>query len=135
MEKGFSLEKEIEEHVTVMADPGVIKQVIINLLNNAIKFSVTRKEIVVRLKKENDMVMIQVEDKGIGIPDDQMDLIFQPFYRVGQKNSEDISGTGLGLSVVKEIVDAHQGKIRVESKLNEGSTFTILLKSTQGNSV
>ncbi|MCK5691440.1 MAG: GHKL domain-containing protein [Bacteroidales bacterium] len=134
-EKNFTLVKEIEDDVTAMVDQGALTQAIINLLNNAIKFSRNRKEIIVRLEKDQEMVLIQVEDKGIGIPDDQIDLIFQPFHRVGQKNSEDISGTGLGLSVVKEIVDAHQGKIRVESQVNEGSTFTILLKSTQENSV
>lgn len=133
-EKNFTLVKEIEEHVTAMADPGALTQAIINLLNNAIKFSRNRKEIIVSLKKDEEMILIQVEDKGIGIPDDQKELIFHPFYRVGQKNSEDISGTGLGLSVVKEIVEAHQGKIRVESQLNKGSTFTILFKSTQENS-
>ena len=133
-EKNFTLVKEIEDDVTAMVDQGALTQAIINLLNNAIKFSRNRKEIIVRLEKDQEMVLIQVEDKGIGIPDDQKDLIFQPFYRVGQKNSEDISGTGLGLSVVKEIVDAHQGKIRVESQVNEGSTFTILFKSTQENS-
>ena len=134
VEKKFILVKEIEEHVTTMADRGAIKQVIINLLNNAIKFSMNRKEITVRLKKENEMVMIQVADKGIGIPEDQREMIFQPFYRVGQKKAEDISGTGLGLSVVKEIVKAHQGTIQVDSQLDKGSTFTILLKSTQENS-
>ena len=87
-----------------------------------------------RLKKDNETIMIQVEDRGIGIPDDQKDLIFQPFYRVGQKNAEDISGTGLGLSVVKEIVEAHHGKILVESHLNEGSKFTIVLNTTRENS-
>ncbi|TFH27395.1 MAG: HAMP domain-containing histidine kinase, partial [Bacteroidia bacterium] len=106
VEKNFTLEKEMENPVTAMADPAALKQAIINLLNNAIKFSVKRKEIAVRLKKEGEMVLLQVEDKGIGIPEDQQELIFQPFYRVGQKNSEDISGTGLGLSVVKEIVEA-----------------------------
>ncbi len=111
VEKEFILVKEIEENVTAMADPVALKQAIINLLNNAIKFSVNRKEIEVRLKKEREMIMIQVEDKGIGIPDDQKEMIFQAFYRVGQKNAEDISGTGLGLSVVKEIVEAHHGKI------------------------
>lgn len=133
VEKGFSLVKEIEDPVLTMADPVALKQAIINLLNNAIKFSVKRKEIVVRLKKEGEMVLLQVEDKGIGIPEDQKELIFQAFYRVGQKNSEDISGTGLGLSVVKEIVEAHHGTIKVESQLNKGSTFTILFKAIQEN--
>lgn len=135
VEKNFVLVKEIEEHVTSIADREALKQAIINLLNNAIKFSIKKKEICVRLKKEHEMVMIQVEDKGIGIPEDQREIVFQPFYRVGQKNAEDISGTGLGLSVVKEIVEAHRGKILVDSQLNKGSTFTILFKSTLENSV
>lgn len=129
VEKNFTLVKEIEDPVMALADPVALKQAIINLLNNAIKFSMKQKEITVRLKNEGEMVNLQVEDKGIGIPEDQKELIFQAFYRVGQKNSEDISGTGLGLSVVKEIVEAHQGSIQVESKLNQGSTFTILLKA------
>ena len=92
-----------------------------------------RKEITVRLKREGESILIQVEDKGIGIPDDQQELIFQAFYRVGQKNSEDISGTGLGLSVVKETVEAHHGTVNVESQLNEGSTFTVLFNANHEN--
>lgn len=129
VEKQFSLVKEIEDKVFVKADPAALKQAIINLLNNAIKFSVDRKEIFVRLKKGPEYILIQVEDRGIGIPDDQKDLIFQPFYRVGQRHAEDISGTGLGLSVVKEIVDAHHGTISLNSRINEGSCFTIQLKT------
>jgi two-component system phosphate regulon sensor histidine kinase PhoR len=133
VEKKFTLIKEIEDHIIAMVDQGALTQAIINLLNNAIKFSRNTKEIIVRLEKDQEMVLIQVEDKGIGIPDDQIDLIFQPFHRVGQKNSEDISGTGLGLSVVKEIVEAHHGKIMVDSRLDEGSRFTILINATQEN--
>ncbi len=135
VEKKFTLVKEIDDGVTAIADPGALKQAIINLLNNAIKFSRSRKEILVSLKKEGEMILIQVKDKGIGIPENQKDLIFQPFYRVEQKSAEEISGTGLGLSVVKDVVKAHHGKIKVESQLNEGSSFTILFKSTQENSV
>ncbi len=133
-EKKFTLIREIDDEVTATVDPAALKQAIINLLNNAIKFSRSRKEILVSLKKEEEMILIQVEDKGIGIPEDQKELIFQPFYRVEQKNAEEISGTGLGLSVVKDIVTAHHGKIKVESRLNEGSTFTIRFKSTLENS-
>ena len=82
---------------------------------------------------EDKHILIQVEDKGIGIPDDQKDIIFKPFYRVSQKHAEDISGTGLGLSVVKEIVEAHQGEITVESHLNEGSSFTIWINTNLEN--
>jgi signal transduction histidine kinase len=131
VEKGFNLQTKMENNITAKADPDALKQAIINLLSNAIKFSRYRKEIMVGLKIENGAVMIEVEDKGIGIPDDQKDLIFKAFYRVGQKDAEDISGTGLGLTVVKEIVEAHHGKILVESQLNEGSKFTIILNSPE----
>jgi two-component system phosphate regulon sensor histidine kinase PhoR len=133
VEKNFKLLKEIEGNVIATADPSALKQAIINLLNNAIKFSVNRKEIAVRLKIEHKHILIQVEDRGIGIPNDQKDLIFQPFYRVGQEHAEDISGTGLGLSVVKEIMDAHHGDIMVDSRLNEGSCFTIRINANPEN--
>jgi signal transduction histidine kinase len=133
-EKGFNLQTRIEDNITVMADPESFKQAIINLLSNAIKFSRNRKEIFVGLKKENGSVVLEVADKGIGIKEDQMDLIFEPFYRVGQQDAKDISGTGLGLTVVRDIIAAHNGKIHVESKLNEGSKFTIILNSNQEKS-
>ena len=131
VEKGFILQTQLEDNVKVTADPDALKQAIINLLSNAMKFSRNRKEILVGLREEKGEIMIVVEDKGIGIPEDQKDLVFEAFYRVGQKDAEDISGTGLGLTVVKEIVEAHHGKILVESKLNEGSKFTIILNSME----
>ena len=131
IEKGFTLQTQVEHNVTATADPDALKQAFINLLSNAIKFSRNRKEILVGLRKENKTVMIEVEDKGIGISEDQQGLIFESFYRIGQKDAEDISGTGLGLTVVKEIVEAHHGKILVESKLNEGSKFSIILNSME----
>jgi signal transduction histidine kinase len=132
VEKGFTIQTQVENNVTATADPAALKQAIINLLSNAIKFSRNRKEIMVGLREEEEAVIIEVEDKGIGIPEDQKDLIFEAFYRVGQKDAEDISGTGLGLTVVKEIIEAHHGKIFVESRLNEGSKFTIILNSMEG---
>ena len=131
MEKGFTLQTQVEHNVTATADPDALKQAFINLLSNAIKFSRNRKEILIGLRKDDKTVMIEVEDKGIGISEDQQGLIFESFYRIGQKDAEDISGTGLGLTVVKEIVEAHHGKILVESKLNEGSKFSIILNSTE----
>jgi signal transduction histidine kinase len=132
IEKGFTIQTQVDTNVIATADQVALKQAIINLLNNAIKFSRDSKEILIGVREENEVIMIEVEDKGIGIPEDQKDLIFEPFYRVGQKDAEDISGTGLGLTVVKEIVEAHHGKILVESQLNEGSKFTIILNSMEG---
>ncbi len=131
IEKGFTLQTQVEHNVTATADPDALKQAFINVLSNAIKFSRNRKEILVGLRKDDKTVMIEVEDKGIGISEDQQGLIFESFYRIGQKDAEDISGTGLGLTVVKEIVEAHHGKILVESKLNEGSKFSIILNSKE----
>jgi signal transduction histidine kinase len=131
VEKGFILKTQIEDDVIASADQDALKQAIINLLSNAIKFSRNKKEVSVGLRKENGEIRLKVEDKGIGIPEDQQDLIFEAFYRVGQKDAEDISGTGLGLTVVKEIIEAHHGRIFVESQLNEGSKFTIILNSNR----
>ena len=75
--------------------------------------------------------MLEVEDEGIGIPEDQQSRIFEKFYRVGQKETESISGTGLGLTVVKEIVEAHDGKIIVDSKPGKGSKFSIILNNSK----
>jgi len=75
--------------------------------------------------------VLEVEDEGIGIPEDQQSRIFEKFYRVGQKETESISGTGLGLTVVKEIVEAHDGKIIVDSKPGKGSKFSIILNNRQ----
>lgn len=73
--------------------------------------------------------MIEVEDTGIGIPKDQTDLIFEKFYRVKSHENESATGTGLGLSVTRDIVNAHGGKILVESEINRGSKFIIQLNS------
>jgi len=129
MEKRFNVRTEIEEDIIGNADPDAIKQAVINLLSNAINYSRDRKEIVVKLWEKDRLITIEVEDKGIGIPEGQLDKIFNEFYRVDDENVTEISGTGLGLTVVKDIVQAHHGKLFVKSKINQGSTFTIVLQS------
>lgn len=131
IEKKFSVRSKIEEDIFGYADPDAIKQAVINLLSNAMKYSRDRKEVLVKLWKKGELIYIQVEDKGIGIPEDQLDSIFDKFYRVENNNNTEVSGTGLGLTVVKDIVQAHKARILVESKINEGSIFTIILKSVQ----
>ena len=88
-----------------------------------------RKHLFVRLLRKEGKIMIEVEDTGIGIPKDQTDLIFEKFYRVRSQENESATGTGLGLSVTRDIVKAHGGKIFVESEINNGSKFTIQLNS------
>ena len=127
-EKKFTVKTELEENIIITADHDAIKQVVINLLDNAIKYSGDNKEIHVRLASNNDKIIMEFEDKGIGIPEDQLEAIFEKFYRVSETIRDGVSGTGLGLTVVKEIIEAHKGELLVESQLNKGSKFTILLK-------
>ncbi len=129
--KKFIVTTKIEEDIIAHADPDAIKQAIINLLSNAIKYSHDRKEIYVKLWKTEKLIYIEVEDKGIGIPEDQIDHIFDKFYRVENNNVAENSGAGLGLTVVKDIVEAHNGKILVESRIDQGSKFTIILNSVR----
>jgi signal transduction histidine kinase len=124
-EKKITLTSELDENIHVNIDREKIKQVIGNLLSNAIKFTPENKKISVRLFNSNKNFFIEVADEGIGIPGDQTGEIFKKFYRVNDKDTSGISGTGLGLAVVKEIVDAHGWEINVESTKGEGSRFTI----------
>jgi len=124
-EEKFEVVTELDENISAKIAPEEIKQAFGNLLNNAIKYSTINKKIIIRLFKKANQISIEVEDQGIGIPEDQFDLIFNKFYRVDRK--EGISGTGLGLTVIKGIVDAHNGEILVTSTVGKGSKFSILL--------
>jgi len=123
--ENFEVVTELDENIDAEVDPEKIKQVVENLLSNSIKYSTDVRQVFIRLQKAGDNVLIEVEDKGIGIPADRISHIFEPFYRIEQKES--ISGTGLGLTVVKEIVDAHKGIVEVNSEPGKGSIFTVRL--------
>jgi two-component system phosphate regulon sensor histidine kinase PhoR len=123
--EGFEIISELDENIYADVDPGKMKQVIENLFSNAIKYSTDTKKLFIRLFRDSDHAYIEVEDRGIGIPEDKLSLIFEPFYRIGQE--EGASGTGLGLTVVKEIIEAHNGKVSVTSKIGKGSKFVIKL--------
>lgn len=124
--EGFEVLTELDNQIYSKVDPEKMKQVFENLLNNAIKYSPRFKKITTRLYANTDKIHIEIEDKGIGIPEKELVQIFEKFYRINHKES--ISGTGLGLTVVKEIVEAHGGEIIVTSKVGEGSKFSIILK-------
>ena len=117
------------------ADPAALMQAILNLLDNAMKYSGLRKRITLAAEQRGDWVAVSVSDAGIGIPLSERDRIFEMFHRVndgagpagGDGMRHDVKGSGLGLALVKRIVDAHNGKIEVESEMGKGSRFTILL--------
>lgn len=108
-------------------DPDAIEQIIINLVDNAIKYTKDGGIVQVILEDEEDHVTISVVDSGIGIPLEDLNRIFERFYRVDKARSREQGGTGLGLSIVKHLVESHGGKLSVESKVGEGSTFSFIL--------
>jgi two-component system phosphate regulon sensor histidine kinase PhoR len=117
----------IREGLLVFGDKDKLRQVFVNLLQNSIKYTEEGKvEIVV--EEDNKFVTVIVKDTGIGIPENDFERIFERFYRVDQNRSREIGGTGLGLAIVKHIIEAHNSKIEVKSKLGEGSEFSFKLK-------
>lgn len=126
-ERGQTLSMDASETLIARADPAALRQILLNLVDNALKYTPAggRVEIVAALA--GDRVRIDVRDTGIGIPRADMDRIFERFYRVDKARSRQLGGTGLGLAIVKHLMEAQQGTISVESALNRGSTFTMLL--------
>ena len=108
-------------------DTGAIAQSISNLLDNAVKYSNGNKDITVSLEREGGFIVISVRDQGIGIPRDEQKKIFDRFHRISTGLVHDVKGSGLGLAIVRHIVEAHRGKVTVESRPGEGSTFSIHL--------
>ncbi|MBI4474603.1 MAG: HAMP domain-containing histidine kinase [Acidobacteria bacterium] len=126
--EGFELHTRIEHPLPpVKVDRGAISQAVLNLLNNAVKYSDSVKQIGVDVRAVAGHVLIEVTDKGIGIPASEHQRIFDQFYRISTGLVHDRKGTGLGLTLVKHIVDAHQGMIHVNSAPGKGSSFTIAL--------
>ncbi|NEP16706.1 MAG: HAMP domain-containing histidine kinase [Leptolyngbya sp. SIO4C1] len=114
-------------YVEVKADRNRLKQVLINLIDNAVKYSDASEPVKVRLSQSGEWATIEVCDRGRGIPMADLNKIFDPFYRVDEDRSRATGGTGLGLSIVKTLVEGMSGKLKVQSKLGEGSTFTVSL--------
>jgi signal transduction histidine kinase len=126
--QGFELAIEIEGHLPpVEIDSGAIARAVLNLLDNAMKYSPAVKNIAVRVRQRENAVAIEIADRGIGIARGEQKKIFEKFYRAGSELVHDTKGAGLGLALVKHIVKAHGGSINVESTPGRGSTFTILL--------
>jgi len=115
---------------TVSGNPLRLGQALANLLSNAIKYTPEGGRVLLSADTAEGQVMICVKDNGIGIPQEDLPHIFDKFYRVKRPETEDIIGTGLGLSIVKTIVEKHQGRVWVDSKVGEGSTFTIILPAS-----
>ncbi|MFC2167040.1 sensor histidine kinase, partial [Acidobacteriota bacterium] len=108
-------------------DGDAVEQAILNLLSNAMKYSGESRDIELKLKKTEHHAVIQVIDKGIGIDPHEQKKIFDKFYRIPSPENERTAGTGLGLSLVSHIVEAHGGRLEIESSKGKGSNFSIVL--------
>lgn len=132
--KKSALDKSIRIDISIpgdtpklLADEGRLAQVLLNLLDNAIKYTPEHGSIKVRASKADGFVQFDVSDTGIGIPDNDIPRIFERFYRVDKARSRELGGTGLGLSIVKHLIQAHGGQVWVRSALGKGSTFSFTI--------
>lgn len=112
----------------IIADSEAISEAIINLLDNAVKYSKDQKHVELVTGEENNFVFVKVSDKGIGIPKEDQKRIFEKFYRVKSGLVHNTKGTGLGLSLVKQIMDAHKGEVTIDSEFGMGSSFKLKFK-------
>ena len=117
----------IEENLNVYIDKEKVEKIITNLLSNAFKFTPEGGKIDFTVEKMINEAEIRISDNGIGIPKERIDKIFDRFYQVDGSHTREGEGTGIGLALTKELVELHKGKIKVESKEGEGTTFTVLL--------
>jgi signal transduction histidine kinase len=126
-EKRIHIDLDCEKDTTAIFDPALIEQAVVNLLDNALKYSEPQSTVLVKSHQQNSEVIISVQDHGIGIAQKHLPRLFERFYRVDKARSRNMGGTGLGLAIVKHIAQAHGGYVKVESKLGEGSRFSIHL--------
>jgi two-component system phosphate regulon sensor histidine kinase PhoR len=127
-DKKLSVSMELPDKMSrVLADEARFSQVVLNILDNAVKYTPEGGSIFVKALAHDKMVQFDVTDTGMGIPEQALPRIFERFYRVDKARSRDLGGTGLGLSIVKHIVLAHGGEVRVSSELGRGTTFSFTL--------
>jgi signal transduction histidine kinase len=131
-DKRITLKPECADQVPVEGDRSRLKQVLVNLLDNAIKYTPTGGKVIVRTRSIVDRAVLEVIDSGIGIPAKDLPHVFERFFRVDKARSRDVGGAGLGLSIVKSICSAHDGTVEAESSTGQGSCFRISLPLAPG---
>lgn len=134
-DKGISVACNAQEGIQVKGDRARIKQVVVNLLDNAIKYTAAGGSIQLNVTRQNGHALLDVADSGIGIPAGDLPHIFERFFRVDKARSRDLGGAGLGLAIVKSICTAHEGQVKVESVEGRGSHFKIELPLASGKNL
>ena len=129
-EKELTLQLSSFDKVSVHGDKRSLRSLMVNLLGNAIRYTPIGGTISVGLRREGQLAVVTIRDTGIGIPPEDLPYIFKRFYRVDKARSRNVGGSGLGLSICKQIIDIHKGKIEVESSMKKGSTFYVKIPIT-----
>ncbi|WP_221346857.1 sensor histidine kinase [Clostridium perfringens] len=124
--KNIKIEYE-KKNINLYCDKDKITQALVNILSNAIRYSNEGSTIFIEEKLKDNKVIISIEDQGIGISEEDLKYVFERFYRADKSRTRATGGTGIGLTIVKSIVSSHGGEVKLESKLGEGSKFTIIL--------
>ena len=125
--RGVILRLDHVEPVSILGDDERLKRLLLNLVENGIKYTPAGGQVTLSLKKEQNGALIEISDMGIGIPLDEQDQIFQPFYRANEARAQGEGGVGLGLSIAGSIAEAHEGRIEVESIPGQRTVFTVFL--------
>ena len=131
--RAVTLVNEVSPEASIFADPRRLEQMLLNLVDNAIKFNRSGGTVTVGHEEASGRDLITVSDTGEGIPSDHLPRIFERFYRIDRARSRELGGTGLGLAIVKHLARAHGGEVCVTSMVGQGSTFTIELPRAQAN--
>jgi signal transduction histidine kinase len=126
-EKQIKIKKEFEPLFSIKIDPDLMRQVIANLIENAIKYSPNGSQVTIRTEEKENKIHVVVSDHGIGIPEDELPRLFMKFFRSRKAKNSSVKGSGLGLYLARYFVELHKGRLLVTSIENKGSTFTILL--------
>ncbi len=134
-EKNISFNVEIPRDVEVMGDANRIIQIVMNLITNAITYSPEHTTVTIRLKEDDTYGILEIEDEGIGIEKHEIARVFERFYRVDRARSRNSGGTGLGLAIVKHLVEAHHGRIQVESEVGAGTKMIVMIPKKLTNSL
>jgi heavy metal sensor kinase len=125
--KQLTFQADLPENLVIKGDEVQLRELFLNLLDNAIKFTPSGGKISFSLDRQNEIAKVTVRDTGIGISKEHLPYIFERFYRVNRTHAENDEGSGLGLAICQHIVETHGGQIEVKSQVGEGSTFTVIL--------
>jgi signal transduction histidine kinase len=128
--KQIQMVAELEPLFSIPVDPDLVKQVLSNLIENAIKYSPENSKVLISSEEKDGKILIQVADQGVGIPQQDLEHVFMKFFRSASAKSSAVKGSGLGLYLAKYFVELHKGHIFVESTPGQGSTFTVELPTS-----